>query len=134
MSIPIPKVEIGFDLQEASNFFKLDDSLRGELNSSYVLAGEIFYDVTAYLISISIDRGKNREVDVYDPGLANVVLQNRQRIFDPLFTASPFYGQIIPKRATSSRRASVNLNYLILKVSLNIGSRQNVAGTKNFAA
>jgi hypothetical protein len=99
MSIPIPKVEIGFDLQEASNFFKLDDSIRGQLDSSYVLAGEIFYDVTAYLISISIDRGKNREVDVYDPGLANVVLQNRQRIFDPLFVSSPFYGQIIPKRA-----------------------------------
>lgn len=99
MSIPIPKVEIGFDLEEAAIFFKLDDSVRGRLNGSNVLAGEIFYDVTQYLISVSIDRGKNREVDVYDPGLANVVLQNRERIFDPLYTASPFYGQIIPKRA-----------------------------------
>ncbi len=101
MSIPIPKVEIGFDITGANApLFTLDSATKGLLdNTQYPLGGQIFYDVTEYLISISIDRGKNREVDVYDPGLANVVLQNRERIFDPLFTSSPFYGQIIPKRA-----------------------------------
>jgi hypothetical protein len=101
MSIPIPKVEIGFDITGANaQLFTLDSATKGVLNNTqYPLGGQIFYDVTEYLISVSIDRGKNREVDVYDPGLANVVLQNRQRIFDPLYTSSPFYGQIIPKRA-----------------------------------
>jgi hypothetical protein len=101
MSIPIPKVEIGFDITGSNApLFTLDSPTKGVLdNTQYPLGGQIFYDVTEYLISISIDRGKNREVDVYDPGLANVVLQNRERIFDPLFTSSPFYGQIIPKRA-----------------------------------
>ncbi len=101
MSIPIPKVEIGFDITGSNApLFTLDSATKGLLNNaSFPLGGQIFYDVTEYLISLSIDRGKNREVDVYDPGLANVVLQNRQRIFDPLFTSSPFYGQIIPKRA-----------------------------------
>lgn len=101
MSIPTPKVEIGFDITGSNApLFTLDSPTKGVLdNTSYPLGGQIFYDVTEYLISVSIDRGKNRELDVYDPGLANVVLQNRQRIFDPLYTSSPFYGQIIPKRA-----------------------------------
>lgn len=101
MSIPTPKVEIGFDITGSNApLFTLDSPTKGVLNNtSYPLGGQIFYDVTEYLISVSIDRGKNRELDVYDPGLANVVLQNRQRIFDPLYTSSPFYGQIIPKRA-----------------------------------
>jgi hypothetical protein len=101
MSIPIPKVEIGFDVTGTNApLFTLDSPTKGVLdNTQYPLGGQRFYDVTEYLISLSIDRGKNREVDVYDPGLANVVLQNRERIFDPLFTSSPFYGQIIPKRA-----------------------------------
>jgi len=101
MSIPIPKVEIGFDITGSNApLFTLDSATKGVLNNTqYPLGGQIFYDVTEYLISVSIDRGKNRDLDVYDPGLANVVLQNRQRIFDPLFTSSPFYGQIIPKRA-----------------------------------
>lgn len=101
MSIPVAKVEIGFDITGANApLFTLDSPTKGVLdNTNYPLGGQIFYDVTEYLISVSTDRGKNRELDVYDPGLANVVLQNRTRVFDPLFTASPFYGQIIPKRA-----------------------------------
>jgi hypothetical protein len=101
MSIPTPKVEIGFDITGSNApLFTLDSPTKGVLNNTdYPLGGQIFYDVTQYLISVSIDRGKNRELDVYDPGLANVVLQNRQRIFDPLYASSPFYGQIIPKRA-----------------------------------
>ena len=101
MSIPAPKVEIGFDITGSNApLFTLDSPTKGVLdNTDYPLGGQIFYDVTEYLISVSIDRGKNRELDVYDPGLANVVLQNRERIFDPLYVASPFYGQIIPKRA-----------------------------------
>jgi hypothetical protein len=101
MSIPVPKVEIGFDITGSNApLFTLDSPTKGVLdNTQYPLGGQIFYDVTEYLISINSDRGKNRELDVYDPGLANVVLQNRTRVFDPLFTASPYYGQIIPKRA-----------------------------------
>lgn len=101
MSIPVPKVEIGFDITGSNApLFTLDDPVKGVLNNTlYPLGGQIFYDVTEYLISISTNRGKNRELDVYDPGLANVVLQNRTRVFDPLFTSSPFFGQIIPKRA-----------------------------------
>ena len=101
MPRPSQKVEIGFDLTESGYgpFFRLDDAEQGVLdNTEFVLGGELFYDVTAYVTSVSITRGKNRELDQFDQGLANVVFNNNDRTFDPEFANSPFAGQIIPKR------------------------------------
>jgi len=101
MSLPIPKVEIGFDLQGPNApLFTLDSATKGVLDSTeFTLSGTVFYDVTESVTSVSVQRGKNREFGQYDPGLANVVFNNNDRTFDPEYEASPFYGQIIPKRA-----------------------------------
>jgi len=100
MAVPTPLVEIGFNVTSpTAPFFTLDSETKGLLdNSSFPLSGAIFYDVTAKVKSISIQRGKNRQLDQYDQGLANVVFLNNDRTFDPEFAASPFAGQIIPKR------------------------------------
>jgi hypothetical protein len=101
MSVPTPKVEIGFDLTDSLTgpYFRLDDLLYGQLDTSpFGLGGTIFFDVTSKVRSIAIQRGKNRQLDQYDQGLANVVFNNNDRTFDPLNTSSPYYGQIIPKR------------------------------------
>jgi hypothetical protein len=108
MSIPTPKVELGFDLSSTGNgpFFVLDNPQRGLLDgTSFVLAGELFYDVTDDVRSIAIKRGKNRLLDNVDPGLANIVFNNHDRKYDPLNISSPFATQIIPKRQV---RISVN--------------------------
>jgi len=101
MSVPTPKVEIGFDLTDSLTgpYFRLDDPLYGQLDTSpYGLGGTIFFDVTSKVRSVAIRRGKNRQLDQYDQGLANIVFNNNDRTFDPEFTGSPYYGQIIPKR------------------------------------
>jgi len=100
MAIPQPLVEIGFLLDDpAGDFAVLDDAVKGVLGSPiYVLGGELFYDVTDKVSDISITRGKNRELDQYDPGLANVVFNNNDRTFDPEFSGSPYFGQIVPKK------------------------------------
>jgi hypothetical protein len=101
MSQPTQKVEIGFDLTDTGTgpFFRLDDPIQGVLdNTEFVLGGTLFYDVTNLVQAISIRRGKNRELDQYDQGLANVVFNNNDRTFDPEYTLSPYAGQIIPKR------------------------------------
>jgi hypothetical protein len=101
MTIPTPKVEIGFDLTEtgAGPFFLLDSPIKGKLdNTEWLLGGTLFFDITDKTKSITIQRGKNRSLDQYDQGLANVVFNNNDRTFDPEFAASPFFGQIIPKR------------------------------------
>lgn len=101
MTIPIAKVEIGFDLDNATaTVFTLDDDVKGLLdNDVYLLGGTIFFDVTNKVKSVSVRRGKNRQLDEFDAGLANIVFDNNDRTFDPTFAGSPYAGQIIPKRA-----------------------------------
>ena len=101
MAIPTPKVEVGFDLTESpiGPFFALDDSTRGRLdNEDWVLAGTIFVDITDATREISISRGRGRDFSNYLAGSANVSLNNHNRDFDPLFTDSPYNGNIIPRR------------------------------------
>jgi hypothetical protein len=98
--MPTQKVEIGFDLAGgAGPFFVLDDTERGVLdNTAWTLAGTFFYDVTQYVKEIGISRGKNRDIDSYTAGESVVTMNNYNRYFDPTFQASPFYGNIIPRR------------------------------------
>lgn len=101
MAVPTPLVEIGFDLTETGTgpFFRLDDPVRGVLdNEDWLLGGTLFYDVTDYVRSIAIKRGKNQALDTYEAGLVNVVFNNNDRTFDPEYEASLYYTQIIPKR------------------------------------
>ena len=101
MSIPTPKVEIGFDLTDSpiGPFFVLDDSTRGRLdNTEYRLGGTIFFDVTDRVRNISLNRGKTRRFANFQAGQLNVEFNNHDRAFDPLYPLSPFAGNIIPRR------------------------------------
>lgn len=100
MPAPSTTVEIGFDLSSLGGpFFTLDDSVQGVLdNTTFTLGGTLFYDVTAFVRDVSVNRGKSRELDRYSAGQLSVLFDNRQRTFDPLYTSSPYYGQIVPHR------------------------------------
>jgi hypothetical protein len=123
MSLPTKKVEIGFDLSTSgAPFFTLDDPTAGVLdNTEFTLGGTLFYDVTDYVVRVSTNRGRNRELDRYNAGQLEVLFDNTTRVFDPEYTASPFNGQIIPHREIriSSNGSAVfygliddwNLNY-----------------------
>jgi len=101
MAIPVPLVEIGFDIVGTdAPFFTLDDATKGLLdNTEFTLSGSLFYDVTEKVKSIAVRRGKNRQLDEFDAGLANVLFDNNDRTFDPENPNSPYAGQIVPKRA-----------------------------------
>lgn len=95
------KVEIGFDLTDSpiGPFFRLNDPIAGRLNNTeFTLAGTIFYDVTEYAEAISIRRGKSRLLDKFEAGTLSVIFNNTNRYFDPTYTASPFFGNIVPRR------------------------------------
>jgi hypothetical protein len=93
-------IEVGFDLTGSGGpFLRLDDPVSGQLdNFDWVLGGTLFYDISDRVRSYSISRGKTREFEGYQPGEAVIELDNRDRAFDPTFTASPFFGNIVPKR------------------------------------
>jgi len=95
------KVEIGFTAAGASApFFTLGDDTLGVLGGTEGLlgGGEILVEVTEFLKSFQIRRGKSRELDRFEAGQATVSFQNDQRVFDPTFEAGQFFGQIEPRR------------------------------------
>lgn len=114
------KIEIEVSFDTLPNTIVLDDPVRGRLDSGYVLSGIGFYDVSEYFQSMSISRGKSRELDEYESGDAQVRFNNSQRAFDPKYTLSPFYGSIVPRLPI---RMSVNdiLAYTGIVRDWNIG-------------
>ena len=99
MAVPQTKVYIGFDLSASGgNLFTLNDTTKGVLDSIYVLGGDVLTDVTNYVASVSVNRGKSRELDRYTAGNSSVILHNDSRIFDPFNTAGIYYGQILPRK------------------------------------
>ena len=96
------KVEIAFDLNAngVGPFFTLDDPVKGLLDSvEFILAGaDVLVDVTDTVRQVSIQRGRNRQLEKFTAGNANIVLDNRDRIYDPLNTASPYFGSIVPRK------------------------------------
>lgn len=87
-------VELGVEIG-----FILDDPVAGVLdNTTYTLGGLAFIDMTDYVYSVSVTRGKNRELDRFNAGTCSVTLNNQNRIFDPFNFESPFAGNIVPRR------------------------------------
>jgi hypothetical protein len=87
-------VELGL-----SKAFTLDDPVAGIIGSTeFTIGGVSFEDVTARVRSLSISRGKNRDLDRFNAGTLNVEFNNTDRAFDPLYSASPFAGNIVPRR------------------------------------
>ena len=102
------KVEVGFDLTDSpiGPFLTLGDPVAGKLDDpDWTLAGTIFVDITEFVQSVSIGRGKSRLLDKFQAGSLEVVLDNTGRQFDPTYTDSPFNGNIVPRREV---RVSVN--------------------------
>jgi hypothetical protein len=87
-------VELGL-----SKAFTLDDPVAGVIGSTeFTIGGVSFEDVTSRVRSLSISRGKNRDLDRFNAGSLSVEFNNTDRAFDPLYTSSPFYGDIVPRR------------------------------------
>ena len=92
--MPNVKVELGL-----SKAFTLDDPVAGVIgNDEFVLSGVEFVEVTDRVRSLSVQRGKNRDLDRFDAGNLSAEFNNFDRAFDPLFAGSPFAGNIVPRR------------------------------------
>jgi hypothetical protein len=55
-----------------------------------------FNDISADVISISSNRGKDPLQDTFNSGSCSISLNNETRKYDPDYGASPYQGQIIP--------------------------------------
>jgi hypothetical protein len=90
MTVPDTRVFIAFDLAAGGvgDFFTLDDAVKGRLGGGTVvgafeLAGDILQDVTSDVMSLSVRRGRSRQLEEFQAGAASIVLDNSDRKFDP---------------------------------------------------
>jgi hypothetical protein len=101
----VPTVKIAFDLTlaGAGNFFTIGATPMGAPPQSGALpiAGDVLTDVTEDVRSITVRRGRSRETDKFDAGIASVVLDNRSRLYDPAAgtAVSPFAPSLKPRKA-----------------------------------
>jgi hypothetical protein len=100
MPAPVVKIELGADLgARDADTFTLDDPVKGLLdNTLYTLGGTRFFDITDRLISATTQRGKSVALDRIDAGNSNIVLDNADRLFDPLFESGFYFGNLVPGR------------------------------------
>jgi hypothetical protein len=86
MPRPDTRLQIAFDLAAGGvgDFFTLNDTTKGELdNTTYGLAGDILEDVTGDMRSLSLKRGRSRELERFDSGGGSINLRNDERKYDP---------------------------------------------------
>lgn len=100
MPAPVVKIELSADLGNLDPVgFRLDDPIKGQLdNSVYLLGGSRLFDITDRLLSASTSRGKNQALDRIDAGNFNIIVDNSDRLFDPLYESGFYFGQLIPGR------------------------------------
>ena len=63
------------------------------------------YDVTSYVKSISVDRGRSRELDRFEAGTFSIAFENRLRYFDPQYTDSTFRTNFVKNPVPSTSAA-----------------------------
>ena len=100
MTVPAIQVLVGFQTTTGfGNPFQLDDAYYGVLDTAGrgTLGGIAFADLSDIVMSISIKRGRQRQLDQFNAGTAQVMFNNNSRILDPLNASSPYYPFILPR-------------------------------------
>jgi hypothetical protein len=96
-SLASTTVTIYFGVGAVGNaFWTLEDPVRGALNGSYGLAGDIGSDVSVDVLAVDIRRGRGSPLDEFNAGTCTIVLDNSERTYDPVNTVSPYYGNVRP--------------------------------------
>jgi hypothetical protein len=78
MPFPVAKVSVAFN------------------DGPYVVS-PTWTDITSSVRSMSTDRGRSDDWGTFN-GSATVVLNNRERLYDPFYTSGTYYGKLLPRR------------------------------------
>lgn len=72
-------------------------------------------EVTNYVREVSIRRGRQDDLQQFPAGQANVVLDNRARLFDPFNTAGAYYNKLKPRRQIKIVGQWAGVNYPLFR-------------------
>lgn len=102
MAAPTMQVLVGFQSTVASsNAMQLDGAniSQNQLGPAGTgkLGGLYFADLTSLVMSVSITRGRSRQLDQFNAGTATITFNNSTRILDPLNASSIYYPYVVPR-------------------------------------
>ena len=92
MAQPTVRVRVGF----TANEFTLDDAIRGLLGTGELGGAVSLSDVTSDVQSITINRGRSKDLESFFTGSCTVRLLNNTRKYENTNTSSPFSPGIEP--------------------------------------
>jgi hypothetical protein len=99
MTVPTYQVLVGFQTTTGFGTPLLLDGEnipRNQLDTG-TLGGLQYADLTSIVLSVNIRRGRNRQLDQFNAGTAQVIFNNNSRILDPLNTSSIYYPFVLPR-------------------------------------
>jgi len=80
-------------------------------NPSVAIGSTAWTDISAFVRSISCHRGRSSEFDTFQAGTLQIVLDNRDRRFDPNYAAGPYFGNLLPMRRIRFRTTRNAVTY-----------------------
>lgn len=72
-------------------------------------------EITSYVRDVSISRGRNDDYSQFPAGTASLTLNNRNRVFDPFNTSSPYAGKLLPRKQIKIVAQANGSNYTIFR-------------------
>lgn len=84
-------------------------------NDGPYVASPTWTDITTYVRSIDITRGRSRDNESFGSSNANIVLDNRSSIFDPMNTTGTYYGKLLPRRQIRVRATNASVTYDVFR-------------------
>lgn len=97
MSVPSIEIFSSFAKEPLADSFILDSADFGVLNTDK-LGGYVEVALDVPIRSMTISRGRSRQLDRYTAGTASISFNNFDRRLDPLNTDSEFYPDIVPRQ------------------------------------
>lgn len=96
-NVPTMQVLVGFETTTGfATPFQLDNATYGKLDTG-TLGGRQLVDLTSMVQAVTINRGRNRELEQFNASTASIRFRDPNRVLDPLNTASPYYPYLGPR-------------------------------------
>lgn len=109
MALPQLGVTIDFTNGPAfiSSAMTIDSATLGLIGTGQIADSSASVEITSNVLAVSVRRGRNRILDTMEAATATVILKDETGDWNPLNTAGPYYGKLLP-----NRKISIWANYL----------------------
>lgn len=115
LTTPTYTVEIGFGGAGNNTYLLFDDTSRGLFDVGAFAGGVFYTDVSADVLGYTIDRGRSRPLEQFQPGTCTVELDNTSGDYDPNNLSGPYVTggitQVLPMAPIRIRETIGGVSY-----------------------